>query len=196
MIEINLLPEELKTMPKKAKVNISNIIEARYLKLIVPFVVGVIILLHMILGALMFFRGKNLGSLNAKWVKLSSQRKDLEEFKKEYSLLTQDLDFIKKVSQQRLSWSEKLYILSAALPQGVWFNQMTLGPRDVSLSCSVLASGKDDLGAINAFIDALKKDNSFANDFSSMDLGAITKKTLGNYEVTDFSLTLVLKAKQ
>ena len=48
---------------------------------------------------------------------------------------------------------------------------------------------------INQFISDLKKDNAFYKDFLKVELGAMTKKTYGSYEVLDFLLTFPLKGK-
>ncbi|MFA4888652.1 MAG: hypothetical protein WC628_03630 [Candidatus Omnitrophota bacterium] len=195
MIEINLLPDELKALPKKVKSDISNIIEARYLKLAIPFVLGLLILTHIILITLGAARNNNFRAKNSDWDKLLPQRKAQEEFKKEYSLLTQDVDTLKKLAASRINLSEKLNTLASVLPSGVWFNQLILSPNELVLSCSVLALNKDDLGLINQFIDALKKDPVFFKDFNTLDLSSVQKKTLGSYEVSDFNLVFSLKPK-
>jgi hypothetical protein len=48
---------------------------------------------------------------------------------------------------------------------------------------------------INQFISNFKKDTSFYKDFVKVELGAMTKKMYGSYEVLDFLLIFPLKGK-
>jgi len=51
---------------------------------------------------------------------------------------------------------------------------------------------KEEMNLLNKFIDSLKKDNMFFKDFSALDLSSVQIRSLGGYDILDFSLTGIL----
>ena len=79
MIEINLLPEELKVKTKRlGKVSI----ESKYFLYLIPLVFAVLILAHICLAAVGIVKSLQFSQLNNKWKKLEPQRELLNNLKK------------------------------------------------------------------------------------------------------------------
>jgi Tfp pilus assembly protein PilN len=192
MIEINLLPEELKVKTRRIGVTF----EKKQILLILPFILGTLICVHIYLAALFITKNNQLRLLNNRWKDLEPQRKELEDFNKEYGIESADtLILIQRLLSQRINWSEKLNKLSLHLPSGIWFNEISITSDGFTLQGSVISLAKDEMGLINRFFDSLKNDSSFFGDFSNMELTSVQKKIIGGYDITDFVLQGALKIK-
>jgi uncharacterized membrane protein (Fun14 family) len=195
MIEINLLPDGLKGKTKTNKAFSTNAVkpDIKYLLRVVPFMLGMVIFIHLYLGLVGIIKSSQLVSLNNKWRGLDSQRKALESFNQEHMLLSEDAKAIQRASQERLLWAQKLNSLSLDLPSGVWFDEVSLLAKNFILHGSVVSLQKQEMSLINKFIDNLKNDSAFFKDFVRLELDSVEHKSLGGYDVVDFTLTGVLR---
>ena len=200
MIEINLLPEELKNRavkpPKQNAAAFSTAgFEFKHLLLIVPAIFALLIFMQLIFLLLSLFFSGNLVALNARWKRLEPQRTVVEEFNNKYTLASEDALALKELTRQRIIWSEKLNRLSLDLPVGVWFTGLTANSKQLILKGSVVSLNKEDLSLINRLIDSLRNDTSFFKDFSTIELISAEKKQVGGYDITEFSLSGLLKPR-
>jgi Tfp pilus assembly protein PilN len=189
MIEINLLPEELKTKAKK----IAKSTQLSQILYFIPLAFGILIIIHIYLFGVFITKNITLGTLNNKWKTLQPQRKILEDFKKGYEGSSQDASIIKQLLAQRIFWSAKLNKLSLNLPKGVWFKEFVTTNKNFILKGSVVSLQKEEMDLINKFIDNLKKDRDFFKDFSNLELTSVQRKVIGGYDVADFILAGALK---
>lgn len=189
MIEINLLPQELKIKGKKFA------LEPRYFFYLVPIIFCLLVFIHLYLAGVCLIKNHQFNRLNNQWQKFSSQRETLEKLKKEYGILSADARFIQQLTAQRIYWSQKLNKLSLKLPAGIWFNEITVTPRNFVLKGSVVSLQKMELALINKFMDELKKDTDFFKNFSNLQLGTIDTQVIADYTVVNFILTATLKAQ-
>ena len=188
MIEINLLPEELKLKTKKkVSFNFSNIDQKKLIYL-VPVVFGILILIHVCLAGLTIIASVRLGNLNRQWVKLEPERKKLESFQKESNISSADGQFLQQLSVQRVNWAEKLNSLSLSLPSGIWFEEMLISDKAFSLRGSIISLAKEEMNIVNRFIENLKNDPKFFKDFNSLELGSINRRQIKSYDIMDFVL--------
>jgi Tfp pilus assembly protein PilN len=189
MIEINLLPGELKFRAKKIS------LELNYFLYLIPVVFGIVICVHIYLAALNITKSYQFSALNNKWKKIELQRKELEDFKNEHDLLSADAEIIQQLIAQRINWSEKLNKLSLNLPSGIWFNEMVLTRKDFTLKGSVISLQKEEFSLINKFINNLKNDAAFFKDFNNLELSSAQKRVVGGYDISDFILIGTLREK-
>ncbi len=189
MIEINLLPPELKTTAKKMT------IQENYLLYIIPGLIGIIIFIHLFLGLSVAIKKIQLGALSKKWNSLESQRKTLEDLQGGHDISHSESRVIQQAMAKRINWAKKLNKLSLKLPLGVWFNEITVSPKNFILKGSVISLQQEEMNSINKFIENLKSDTDFLNDFNSLELGPIQRRTVGGYDIVDFILSGSPKAK-
>jgi Tfp pilus assembly protein PilN len=185
MIEINLLPEELKSKAKKSE-------EERELNQIlyfVPLLFGILLVIHLSLAAVFVFRAYQISILNAKWRSLEPQRKLLSQSQQEYDLLSQDSRIAQQLDAGRISWAQKIKRLSADLPPGIWFNEAVFSSKECILKGSVISLKKEEMSLINRLISNLKTDVLFFKDFGSLELSSVQMRSIGGYNVVDFVLT-------
>jgi hypothetical protein len=202
MIEINLLPEELRI---KAKVKApaqqvtvkSNAGFNQDLLFIyaIPALLGVFVLAHLYFAVLAISKNGKLASLNRQWIALEPQKKASDEFNKEFSASSQDAGMTAALVNQRVLWAQKLNKLSLHLPPGVWFTDITINSKDVIIRGSVISLVKEEVSLINKLLDNLKDDIVFTKDFSGFELSSVDKRAVGGYDIADFILTGTLKTK-
>lgn len=187
MIEINLIPQELKVKTKKFGIS------PDYFIYFVPLVFGVLICIHIYLSILSIIDGHKFRALNNKWQGLGSERKILEDFKNEHEVLSADVKITQQLISQRLNWSEKLNRLSLDLPSGIWFNEISFKSKDFLLMGSVVSLQKEEMNLINRLISSLKADTAFFKDFYSIELSSVQRRVIGGYDIVDFILVGRLK---
>ncbi len=197
MIEVNLLPEELRNRvikPVKPAVS-GNLLKPgpQLFILSIPLIFALLITIHIFIGLAGIVRSVRLNSLKGKWEKVALQRKALEDFNAEHALVSGDAQAIQRLTLDRVGWSEKLYKLSLSLPAGVWFELVSVSGKDFYLRGKAVTVDKTEVSLIRNFVDEIKNQPQFVKNFNSLELTSIQKGIIGAYEVADFSLTGSLK---
>jgi len=201
MIEINLLSEELKVKnktknPEKATVKGTMTFNQDQLFIYaILAVLALFILLNFFLVILTLTKNGQLVSLNRKWQVLEPEKKALDEFDQEFSSVFQDAGLIQSLTRQRILWEEKLNALSLCLPSGVWFTEISLNSKNITIHGSVISLEKQEVALINKLLENLKADSYFFKDFLSFELSNVQKKNIGGYDIADFALIGVLKSR-
>ena len=195
MIEINLLPQELKAgiKPKSAQAPLASAEQIKKLLPIVAVVLALLVCLQISLAVVNMLEASELRALNNKWGTLEPQRKILEKFNQEYAILSGDAAITGQLLKGRLLWAPKLYALSVNLPPGVWLNELTLNSVNFSLQGSVVSPQGKEMSLINDFLDNLKKDKAFYGDFAKLELGSVQQRLAGTYKIEDFILAGIIK---
>ncbi len=190
MIELNLLPEELKIKAKKTDL----LPQAQYLLYLIALFFGIAILMNIYLGINYLAKINKLNALNNKWKKLEPQRQMLKGLGGGEEGLPPEVRAMQQFTAKNILWSEKLNKLSLNLPSGVWLTELYVASnKNLILRGSVVSLQKEEMALINKFIENLKKDRGFFKDFANLELTSVQKATLGGYEVVNFVLNGVLK---
>ncbi|MDP2928146.1 MAG: hypothetical protein Q8N80_05055 [Candidatus Omnitrophota bacterium] len=201
MIQINLLPEELKIKtkarnPDQAIVKSSlALIQEQVFIYAIPAMLVLFILAHFYFAVLLISKNGQLVSLNRKWLDLAVQKKALDEFNQEFSATSQDAGVLAQLSRQRILMSQNLNALSLHLPAGVWFNDIVLNSKNITIQGSVISLQKEEINLINKLLDNLKADAEFSKDFSGFELSNMQKRSLGGYDIADFVLVGAFKPR-
>lgn len=189
MIEINLLPSELRSKAKK----IEAAGKPQYALLAIPAIAAILVIIHIVLLVIAGTKGYQLASLSITWKKLEPQRKSVELLKEQYNAYSADAKLITQIWQQSYNWSQKLNRLSLNLPSGLWFNEITVKNKDVVLQGSVISLQREEVGLISKFLERLKNDSAFFKDFTSLNLGPLKRREVGSFEIIDFTLNGTIK---
>ncbi|MBI4972859.1 MAG: PilN domain-containing protein [Candidatus Omnitrophica bacterium] len=182
MIEINLLPEELKAKPKERKTKL----EPKAVFYLAPVIFALLIATHIYLAVVNIKNSYQLKALNNKWQAQEPQRKILDSAKEEYDILSADVQAIRQLAAERINWAEKLNQISLGLPSGVWLNEISLAGNKFNLNGSAISLQKQEMSLINKFLTNLKNDPDFFHGFNSLDLDSVQKRAVGGYEIADF----------
>ena len=221
MIELNLLPKNLCLEQKKSKKTAFNIrlpkINIPPMHIIIS-VIGIIFISQAILGIIGLTQKKRKVALSAELALIASQEKVATTLKEEVDVLLRKLSIIDSLTQGSLLWSEKLYDVSMALIDGVWLRSLSLGtealqvpravynapgqatpavqmPRQflVLKGSAVSSSSGDETAIVGKFIDSLKNNESFFEDFDDIKLSSIQRKKKGEIELMEFTLVCYFK---
>ena len=201
MIEINLLPEELRVKTKAKSVEHETVTkyaafsQEQLFIYAIPALLGVLICAHIYFAVISISKSSQLVALNRQWVELEPQKKALDKFNNEYFAVSQDASLIQLLNSKRVLWAAKLNKLSLNLPSGVWFNQITINAKDIVIQGSVISLVKEEVKLINKLLENLKIDSEFSRDFTSFELSNVQKKNVAGYDIADFILTGALKAR-
>ncbi len=201
MIEINLLPEELRVKTKTKSLEHETVTkhavfsQEQLFIYAIPALLGVLICAHIYFAVISISKSSQLVALNRQWIELEPQKKVLDEFNNEYFAVSQDASLIQSLNSKRILWAVKLNKLSLNLPSGVWFNQVTITAKDIVIQGSVISLAKEEISLINKLLENLKIDSDFSKDFTSFELSSVQKKNVAGYDIADFILTGVLRAR-
>ncbi|MFC1674362.1 PilN domain-containing protein [Candidatus Omnitrophota bacterium] len=187
MIEINLLPQELKRSRATGKFDLKSL-QAKHLIYLIPTVFALLIFMHVYLGVAGIIRGAQLGIVNRRWRSLAVDRNRVEQYKGLHQLKSADAILQNKLGVEKLNWSEKLNKLSLHLPYGIWFNDLSLKDADFVLRGSVISLQGEEMTLIKKFIESLKDDQGFFSDFDDIRLSSVERRTIAGYDVADFHL--------
>lgn len=185
MIEINLLPEDLKLKAKK----IGQTEKFIYVLYFVVIVYAVVIVLHLYAAILGLTKDMQHNRLKEKWNKLLPQKSAVENFQKVRDDLSPEDRVIQGLLSARINWGEKLNRISLDLTAGIWFNELVINRFSVIIKGRAVSSLKTEMRLIEKFMDNLKKDTTFFKDFTTLELNSVTRDTVGSSELLDFVLT-------
>ena len=209
MIEINLLPEEL----RKRRIELPEI---SFLPIIIAFL-GIVIIAHLLLGLSINLKTKSLRRLEKRWQEVLPDKENADKFKHELTVMRTKIDTIDNLIQSRTSWAKKLSDLSDAMIPSVWLNRLWLEKRVVlqkpeageseegstepkrvivktlHLNGSVVATGGEGTATIGTFIKSLKNNEEFFADFKEIESAFIQRSQLKDIEVMDFELICYFK---
>ncbi len=183
MIEINLLPEELRRSSKKFE------LDTKYLIYLVPLMLCILVPINVILGIIGFSKGYQYATLNRTWKSLETQRRSVEAFRKEHDISSVDAKAVQQLMAQRLNVAEKLNKLSFFAPAGVWFEEVSFASKAFTLRGTAVSLKKEEMLLINKFLDSLKTDAGFVKFLSGVELSSVQRSVIGGYDVVDFVFT-------
>jgi Tfp pilus assembly protein PilN len=189
MIEINLLPEELK--PKEENLTVLHL--RQVLLFVLPAIFGLIVIAHLFLGALFLFKTFQYKSLDKRWMQFSSERQKVNNWKREYNVSSRYSEQMDKLISGRITVSDKMQALARVLPNGIWFNHLNFNQGKFKLRGSVVSLDKEQMRLLNVFLSQLKEDKIFFEDFVNLELGNVNMRTLGGFAIMDFVLEGDLK---
>jgi Tfp pilus assembly protein PilN len=191
MIEINLLPEAQRIRPSSNKQGAA--VDPALLAKAALLVFITLLFVNICLAAALFVKNLQFTGLNSKWEKLGPQRKIVDDFNNENSVLTQEGRVIESLIQQRINWPEKLNILSFKLPSGIWFTRLSVSQKEFTLLASVISLQKQEMNLIKKFMDTLQSESSFTKNIEKLQLNSVEKNIIGGYEVANFTISGLIK---
>ena len=110
MIEINLLPEDLKVKVKAKNLKQTQTIlkspkensQDQLFIFAIPVLLGLFICAHLYFALVTILKNGKLVTLNRRWIELEPQKKAFDEFNKEFSSVTQDASITRSLTSQRV----------------------------------------------------------------------------------------------
>ena len=223
MIQINLLPEELKKSRRpSARIDISSIDFGKIpVFKIAAIAVGLVVVIQLAIFGFGLFYGAEFRSMEEDYKKIFSEKQTTEKLKSEISSMSKKISVIDELMVKRFSWAKKLNDMSDSMTAGIWLTQLdydektverakpvVMTPRGESkpstekvleryllISGAASSMGEEGTALIGRFIEKLKDNTSFYADFSDIELGNIKREQSGNQEIMTFKITCLFKTK-
>ena len=195
MITINLIPEHLRKKSAKDVLSSMGLDLPREVLLGVGGVcVALLVLSHTVLFAAQAAQALRLASVKARWEKLLPDKNRLDAIGSEVRDMHKKMTTIADITSAKSGqWSQKLNILSDALPKGVWLKRVSLNNKSLTVEGGAFSKSGNEIAIVGNFVAGLKKDPAFADDCSSIEVQGVQRGRRGPTEVAEFTLTAKLK---
>lgn len=202
MIELNLLPEELRKKKKKFEMPEIPVV------MIAAWFIGFLAVLQLLLGGWVLLSKRQLVALDTKWLALAPEKAELDSIRKVLLGDGRKTNAIEALIAQRLSWARLLDELSNSLSANIWFTELAYrkdsaglsgggaAVESLTLSGSAAARGEQATQDIARFIKALKANKSFFKYFDDIELVSINKGLHADEELMNFTLACKFKTNQ
>ncbi len=193
MIELNLLPDELKVKKTKA---------IEFAKLpIIPLSLGilcVLIIAHILLIFTVKMNKASLTQLKKQWEDFSPKRSQMDKLKDNVKDINLKVKVIEELTQKRILWAKKLNSLSDSIHPNIWLSGLYYDKKSATptLGLEGFATGTEE--DVGKFMDTLENNKEFFCDLESVELG-FTKRSLldkDTQEVTNFRLICSFKEQK
>jgi hypothetical protein len=193
MIDINLIPAALR---KDGKRNANSLTINIPKEILLDVWVGLILLMgtvHLLLGVVWLGGMGHLSSDRANWQKVLPDKILLDSINKESVALKEKINMIADMTTRKsVLWSPKFNAISDVLPRGLWIRKMTLDKTGLVVEGSGVSKTQNEINEVGLFLSALKRNNDFMKDFSSLEVNSIQRET-NTIEVTDFTVMAKVK---
>lgn len=189
MIEINLLPEELRLKKiKMAPPGAENIPVPQ----IIIGVIVILIIAHVSVFLLSVSARGGLAKLNKAWNSDAPKQKEIVSLQNELQEAEEKVKAVRDLSQKRVNWPMILNKLSDIVPNDIWFSDMSFEKRNNGNILSIQGFAKDasQIGtdSIVKFVNTLKADNEFTSYFRKIEVTGIQNRLYAQKEVRGFTL--------
>lgn len=224
MIEINLLPEELKKRKRaEPKIDVVNInLEKISVLKITIFAAGIVVAVQIAVFGFGIFGGIIFNSMERNYKQILPGKQEAEQLKAQVSVMNKKVTAIDELMVKRFSWAQKLNDLSDSVTPGIWLTQLDYDERIIErpkavaniskgqegkvatekileryliISGAASSMGEEGTALIGRFIKGLKENQTFYSDFSDIELGSIKREQFGAQEIMTFKITCLFKIK-
>lgn len=158
MVEINLLPEELRKKKKVQRfktIDLSNVDLSKFnlrnirtLAKDVPAVrwclisIGALIVFHILLFTVGIYAKVRFHSLNKKYIAILPEKKDADSLRERSESIDRKVKAINDLMIKRFIWAKKLNALSDSMVSGVWLNELSYDSKVVERVAQGNGKGK------------------------------------------------------
>ena len=200
MIELNLLPKELRKKKRRQMPNIKP----------VPIAIGVVAVLvftHLLLALLVMNNSNLLKTLKSKWEQMAPQRETTERIAKETNELEKRVTAVRMLAKPQLNWARIMSGLNQAMIPNVWLSDFRLlfngrpyaiggkdkRPTTLVLTGYALGTSEEATSTVARFINSLKRNNDFFMYFDAIELKDMKNTSVAGSESMAFNLLCEFK---
>lgn len=215
MLEINLLPEELRQLRKEIKFDFGNLPILR----IGLAVIGGLFLVQICLGIVVKIASSRLTKARAVYQELMPDKQRLDLVKAERFLVLSQIEKLGEFTQGGVQWTRKLSRLARLINPGIWLTRLevkeellqktkeAIDPvtkrmvrqtikvprRRLEIHGRVISLAGEETAMVGKFIKNLKSDEEFFQHFSDIELETIQRSRIKDVEVMDFKFACYFK---
>ena len=203
MIEINLLPEEMRKK-ERIKLDLPAIPVFKILSVFLAVFVGI----QVFLSIFAIYQRLEYTKVKNDVARLTKENDQIIKLKSETTAINNLLKEAKSLTDRKFFWSMLLNALSDSMTKGVWLRSLSIGfvnaeqgkPADarspkarvLNLEGSVVGPGQE-TAFIGKFIKQLKENPRFSELFDDVKLSNMNQKKIKEFDVYDFVLVALFK---
>lgn len=194
MIEINLIPYSLRKN-KKGKLSLKEFNIP--LEIVIGLGGGLIALLILVHVFLLVINIRNVAQhkeFKKKMEAVSPEKQRVEKVINELRTLQSTQKAVGDILPERkISWSQKLNILSDSIPRGVWLKRVNLEGDVLLIEGSAISTDNEAMINVHQFTSTLKSQREFLEHFNDLELGSIQRRKIRQMDIADFMITVRIK---
>ena len=191
MIEINLLPPQLRKKRKTANFVSQSIVLPR--ETVIALVGGVLFFLlfiHSVLQFVIAIKFVQIKRYERQLTKIAPEKASADRVVQELRTLQGKVKSIENVAGERkILWAKKLNQISDAVPRGVWLTRLTFQDGVLILQGSAVSKSKNEMSSVHAFTSNLKNQSGFTDYLTNIELGLIKSRKINTTQIADFTIT-------
>lgn len=196
MIEINLLPQELR---KREAVKLA--LPGIPVKGALVGFFSVFFAAQLLLSALAFYRRAEISHVRKAVEILKAENREITHQKSEITFARTRLQQVQSITERKFYWSLLLNALSDSVTKGIWLRQFSImetgghpgaTARSLKLDGSVVGPGQE-TASIGKFIKELKDNPVLSELWGSVELATINQRKIRDYDVYDFTLACAFR---
>lgn len=193
MIEINLLPEEMRRQKGPSfKLDLEAVGKVKFL--LGGIALGLLILLVIVPSIGSSIRKKQIIQLVLEEQNIDPQKFQVEEINKEVAILKAKMNMLDEITKRRFLWAQKLNEISDVVLTGIWFTRVyTDSERRLIIQGSVISKKEEAMASVGKFMKNIREHKSFFKDFRNIKLETVQRKSINERDVVDFKIALYFK---
>jgi Tfp pilus assembly protein PilN len=198
MIEINLLPPQLKKKRKAVALVANTIVLPR--ETVIALVGGLVfflIFIHAVLQFVIAIKFVQIKRYESQTAKLSQDKASVDRVLQQLRSLQAKVKSIEGVAEQRkVLWAKKLNAISDAMPHGVWLTRLTFQDGLLIIQGSSVSKSKNEMSSVHTFTANLKNQPGFTENLGIVELGLIKSRKINTTQIADFTITADVPSAQ
>jgi Tfp pilus assembly protein PilN len=211
--QINLLFPTSSRSLKKAKKTKAPELETNKLLIVAYFPVSLILVFLVISWMITAVRiskyNSEVRSLKIKQANLTVNPEEIATLEENKKTLLKRLDFLERLNEKKFLWSKKLERISELIPEGIWLTDISSerklnidpvtrkaeGEEDVISvkGRAVALQIQDAIELIGEFLEKLKNDEIFSNNFKEIKLDSVNKGMISNRDIMNFEFVCIIQ---
>lgn len=196
MISINLVPEHLRTKKSSFFGDDSFNIPKEVLVGVGGAFIIFLVLAHIILTSVMVNKMIVHKNVEGQWKSLASDKANVDKVLNNLSTYRAKESTLGVLRQRDWYWAQKLNLISDLLPKGVWLSDIRYMNNVMTIEGSAVSKEQAGMLMVGDFVSNLKSDESFSDDFDSIEVGVLKRRTIGKIEVADFTIQIKVDQDQ
>ena len=195
MIEINLIPVPLRKKSSSGGLSLLPLDLPVNMLLAGGAVLALLIMAHALLLVKLGIDAAVLAGHKNAWEKILPQKNTIDSLGQQIrDLKKKEQDIAGLTSGKAVGWSRKLNVVSDNVDKGMWLSRVAVDGNGLAIEGSVISREQNEIGTVSAFVNSLKSDSLFMQDFGDLEINSIQKQKRGATEIADFKLTAKYKA--
>ncbi|MBI3252077.1 MAG: PilN domain-containing protein [Candidatus Omnitrophica bacterium] len=192
MIEINLLPEELREK-EPSRIVLPDI----PIKKTAVAAIGIFAAIQILLFVFAFYQRLELFATRREIQSLTLANKTIAAEKSETAAVQAKLKQIQVLTTRKFYWASLLNAVSDSMTRGVWLRNLGVEPaaqnsRILKMEGSVVGAGQE-TAYVGKFIKELKAHPLLGELFSEIQLSTMNQKKIKEFDVYDFTLVCAFR---